>query len=57
MKREGYFKGLDAQIVTYGILGMVNWVNRWFKSNGRLTIKEISNIFCRMVAKCDKFNY
>jgi len=51
MKTEGYFNGLDSKIVGFGILGMLNWVSRWVESSGRLAIKEISDIFYRMVTK------
>jgi len=51
MEREGYFSGLDPKIVTAGILGMLNWTARWYKKTGRLTIKEISDNFYRMVTK------
>src|SRR4030042_3790932 len=26
MKKKGYFQGLDTKIVTFGLLGMLNWV-------------------------------
>jgi AcrR family transcriptional regulator len=51
MRKNGYFKGLDTKIVTLGLLGMLNWVAKWFKSNGRLPIKEVSNIFYGIVTK------
>jgi AcrR family transcriptional regulator len=51
MKRKGYFKGLDKQIVTLGVLGMLNWVPIWFKRDGRLTIKEISGIFYKLIVE------
>ena len=51
MKRKGYFEGLDKQIVTLGLLGMLNWVPVWFRRDGRLTIKEISNIFYRLIVE------
>ena len=51
MKRKGYFKGLDAKIVTFGLLGMLNWVPRWYKIDGRLSRKEISNILFKMIVK------
>lgn len=51
MKREGYFHGLDPKVVAFGILGMVNWVNRWYRRDGPLTIKEISDMFCQMVVR------
>ena len=31
------------------ILGSLNWVDRWFKSNGKLTIEEISEIFFKRI--------
>jgi hypothetical protein len=51
MKAKGFFEGLDTKIVTYGLLGMLNWVVKWYKNTGPLTIKEISNIFYKMVTK------
>ena len=51
MQTKGYFDGLDQKIVAFGILGMLNWVTRWYKKSGPLTIEEISNIFYRMVTK------
>ena len=29
MKAKGYFNGLDTKIVTFGLLGMLNWVAKW----------------------------
>ena len=49
MKTKGYFKRLDAKIVTFGILGMLNWVGKWYKNDGALTIEEVSNIFYRIL--------
>jgi AcrR family transcriptional regulator len=49
VKTEGYFNGLDTKIVTFGLLGMLNWVAKWYKKDGDKTIKEVSNIFYRMV--------
>lgn len=51
MKAKGYFKGLDSKIVTFGVLGMTNWVIRWYKKTGPITVKEISNTFYRMLTK------
>lgn len=49
MKTKGYFNGLDTKIVTFGILGMLNWVVKWYKKVGPLTTGEISNIFYKMI--------
>jgi len=51
MKAKGYFRGLDTEVVTFGILGMLNWVVKWYKTTGPLSIKEIADIFCRMLMK------
>ena len=45
MKSKGYFQELDASIVTPGILGMLNWVVRWYRKKGPLSLDEISRIF------------
>jgi AcrR family transcriptional regulator len=49
MKAVGYFCGLNTKIVNFGLLGMLNWVNKWYKRSGRLTGEEISDIFYRMI--------
>ena len=49
MKERGYFEGLDAKIVTFGILGMLNSIPRWYRPDGRLTIKEVADILFKMV--------
>jgi len=46
---NGYFNGLDSKIVSFGILGMCNWVSQWFKKKGPLKIEDISNAFFRMI--------
>jgi AcrR family transcriptional regulator len=51
MKTKGFFKGLDTKIVTFGVLGMLNWATKWYKNDGPLTIKEVSNIFYRMITQ------
>lgn len=51
MKAKGYFKGLHPKILTFGMLGMLNWVPRWYKNHGPLDTKEISDIFYRMIVR------
>lgn len=55
MEENGYFKGLNKKIVTLGLLGMLNWVAKWFKRKGPLTIKDISNIFYMMITKTNPY--
>jgi TetR/AcrR family transcriptional regulator, cholesterol catabolism regulator len=49
MKERGFFEGLDTKLVTFGILGMLNSVPRWYRPEGRFTIKEVSDILYKMV--------
>ncbi len=49
MKKERCFAGLDTKIVTFGLLGMLNWVAKWYKKEGSLDVKELSNIYYRML--------
>jgi len=49
MKTKGYFAGLNTKIATFGLLGMLNWTVKWYKKDGPLTMKEVSNIFYRMI--------
>jgi len=51
MKRDGYFEGEDPRLVTFGILGMLNWVIRWFRRDGRLTINQICDGFYQMITR------
>ena len=51
MKTKGYFTKLDTKITTFGILGMLNWVAKWYKRDGRLDIRDVSIIFYRMLTE------
>ena len=44
-----YFRGLDTKIVTFGILGMCNWVGKWFKGSGPFNTKDVAEIFYKMI--------
>ena len=50
-EKSNLFKGLDSRIITLGILGMCNWIIKWYRKDGPLTPKEISNIFFEMITK------
>ncbi len=43
------FKGLDSKIVTFGILGMCNWVVKWYKGSEKYKIEDISDMFYRLI--------
>jgi len=43
--RSRLFKGLDPKIVKLGILGMCNWIIKWYDDNGPSTPTEIYSTF------------
>lgn len=42
LKEVGLAKELDNNIMTFGIFAIVNYVIRWFRESGRLTIEEVA---------------
>lgn len=40
---------LDVKIATLGILGMCNWMHRWYRSDGRLSTEEIAGLWAEML--------
>jgi AcrR family transcriptional regulator len=49
MKTKGYFNGCDAQVTTFGLLGMLNWTAKWYRKDGPLSIEEIGTTFCNII--------
>lgn len=49
-KRAGELRAdLDTAITVEAILGMVNWMFRWFKPGGRLTARSVADEFARLI--------
>lgn len=44
-QRKRVFRQADARLLSYGILGMYNWMVQWFDPNGAMTVEEIHNVF------------
>lgn len=42
-------KELDVELTTMAILGMVNWIYKWYDPNGKKTIREISTIYIDLI--------
>ncbi len=50
-QEQGIFKpGLDARMVANGVLGMCNWMSRWYDPGKSIPIDKILDIFFTMVA-------
>ena len=50
MLREGMESGefrpnLDIQVASYGLLGMLNWLYKWYDPKGRLSAQEVAEQF------------
>jgi len=41
----GLFAASDAKLLSFAILGAVNWIPRWFKPEGPATSKTIADLF------------
>ena len=40
---------LDVKVTAFAITGMCNWMHRWYRRDGRLSIEEIIQQFTRLV--------
>ncbi|WP_242638705.1 TetR/AcrR family transcriptional regulator C-terminal domain-containing protein [Mycolicibacterium sp. S2-37] len=46
----GVFRSdLDARLVMLGILGMHNWIHRWYVPGGRKSLDEIGDVFADLI--------
>ena len=42
--KSGEFRGdLDVPVVSYGLLGMLNWLYKWYDPSGRLGVREVAD--------------
>jgi len=51
--REGVKSGefrpdLDVKVVSYGLLGMLNWAYKWYDPGGRLGFREVAEQFSKL---------
>jgi TetR/AcrR family transcriptional regulator, cholesterol catabolism regulator len=51
MMEAGYYEDLNPKVVTFGILGMLNWTAKWFREDGKFSISEVARDFYRMVTQ------
>jgi len=42
---------IDPKIVTFGLLGMCNWLSQWYQPDGQYTALQIAEIFERTVER------
>ena len=51
MKAGAFRRDVDPKIVVYGILGMCNWLGRWYDPQGPVPLEGIGKIFANLVLK------
>jgi AcrR family transcriptional regulator len=47
--RGGVFRELSPRLVVFAVLGMVNWVHKWYNPRGRWGAEEISAAFLSLI--------
>jgi len=47
--RLGVFRDVPVQLVVFGLLGMLNWLYKWYNPRGRWGAEEISEAFLSMM--------
>ena len=48
MKSGEFRADLDVQVVSYGLLGMLNWLYKWYEPGGRLSVQEVAAQFAAL---------
>src|SRR5206468_2609232 len=47
--RSGEFRAMDTRIVMLGMIGMCNYLFRWYRPDGRLTPDQVADELIEMV--------
>jgi AcrR family transcriptional regulator len=42
LKAEGKLQDVDTTAATFSLLGMINWLSRWFRQDGTLTQEQVA---------------
>jgi len=48
-QKTGIFNGLNSKIVSFGILGMCNWLSVWYRKDGPFDPRLIADTFVKML--------
>jgi len=47
--RQGIFREGPPRLVVYGILGMLNWIHKWYNPAGRWDAEQLSAVFLGLI--------
>ncbi|TQN42809.1 TetR family transcriptional regulator [Blastococcus colisei] len=39
---------VDPRMAVFGVLGMINWINQWYRPEGRMSPQEIATVFATL---------
>jgi TetR/AcrR family transcriptional regulator, cholesterol catabolism regulator len=48
LKAEGKLQDVDTTVATFSLLGMINWLSRWFTQEGALTEEQVAEQITRI---------
>ena len=48
LKAEGKLNDVDTTAATFSLLGMINWLSRWFRQDGDLTQEQVAEQIARI---------
>jgi AcrR family transcriptional regulator len=48
LKDESRLKDLDVTVAAFNILGMIMWLARWYRPDGKLTGEQVAEETCKM---------
>jgi AcrR family transcriptional regulator len=51
LKKDKKLYDIDITTATFTLLGMILWLPRWFRPNGKLTVKQVCEDVCDMALK------
>ena len=48
LKAEGMLQDVDTTVATFSLLGMINWLSRWFRQDRSLTEEQVADEIARI---------
>jgi len=47
----GLFRDLPPNLVVFGLLGMCNWLHKWYRPDGKRSAEEIADVFVTLLER------
>lgn len=48
LKDDGRLKDIDLTVASFSLIGMLLWLSRWFRADGRLTREQVAEEICKI---------